>query len=319
MQLPRLNTQYLSLSIVASVAVLLATAFPLPAQASDDLKFSPPGLSFGNVAVGQSQTLTMEVINNEKTSVTIESLTASNGKFVVEKVKLPQTVGAGGHLNVTVAFTPTTTGLLDANVNVVGKGFEQAFGLSGTGAESTTKTTLTVAPSTLSFGDVAVGGSGTQTAELSASGGSVTVSSASSSSSLFAMPGVVFPLVVPSGKSLSVNVTFTPKTSGAASGKLSFASNATNSPASQPVSGTGTSPFVSISWNASTSEDVTGYNVYRATTPKGSYTKINSSLVKATSYTDESAAKGSYAYVATTVNSKGQESGYSSAVDVQVP
>jgi Abnormal spindle-like microcephaly-assoc'd, ASPM-SPD-2-Hydin len=319
MRFPHLNAHSLYLYIAAPVAVfaLMVTMFPSRAEAADPLTFSPVGLSFGDVVVGTSQAFTMEVINSGKTSVTITSVAASNSTYTVQALKLPQVVAAGGHLNVSVTFTPTTTGLLDAHADVVGKGFDQSFGLSGTG--TTSKTQLTITPSTLNFGDVAVGGTGTQTAELSAAGGSVTVSSASSNSSLFALPGVVFPLTIASGKSVPVNVTFSPQKSGAASGTITFASNAGNSTTSDSVSGTGTTLMVSISWSASTSEGVTGYNVYRSTTPNGSYVKINSSLVKATNYTDTSISKGSYAYAATSVNSEGEESSYSSQIDVVVP
>jgi hypothetical protein len=330
MRLPHSNAQYLYLSAlpVAALALLL-TMFSARAQAaSTDIQFSPAGLSYGNVVVGESQTMTLNVTNGGKKSVTISSVTPSNGNFQLQKLKLPQVVAAGSHVAISVIFTPAATGKVDAKVNVgvsdsassVGSTSSEllAFGLSGTGTQST-KSQLTITPSTLNFGDVAVGGTGTQAADLTASGGSVTISSASSSSSLFAMPGVVFPLTIASGKSVPVNVTFTPQKSGDATGKLSFTSNASDSTASNSVSGTGTTPFVSISWNASTSQSITGYNVYRSTTPKGTYVKLNSSLVKATTYTDTNVPKGSYAYAATAVNSKGVESTYSSQIDVVVP
>lgn len=316
MCLPQSKAQCLSVFVAVVVLAMLVMMFPSRAQAADELKFSPTGLSFGDVVIGASQTLTMAVTNNGTKSLTISSVVASNSKFVVGKLKLPQVVAAGSHIDVSVTFAPTATGLLDGHVNVIGSSSEQAFGVSGTGTTSS-KTQLTISPSTLSFGDVAVGGTGTQTAELSASGGSVIVSSASSSSSLFALAGVSLPFTIASGKSVPVNVTFTPAKSGDDSGKLSFASNATNSATTEPLSGAGTTPFVSLSWNASTSE-VSGYNVYRRTSTS-SYAKINSSLVSSTDYTDKTITKGSYSYATTAVTSKGEESIYSNQVDVVVP
>jgi hypothetical protein len=322
MQLPRSKAQSLSISIAGPVAVavltMLATMFPSPLlAASDELKFSPTSLSYGNVTIGESQTLTIEVVNTATKSLTISSVEASDDRFVVGKLKLPQTVAAGGHIEVSVAFFPTVAGSLSGHVNVIGSAAEQAFGVSGTGTSSS-KTQLTITPATLNFGDVAVGGTGTQTVVLSASGGSVTVTSVSSSSSLFAVPGKDFPLTIASGKSVSLNVTFAPAKSGDASGKFSFASNATNSTVTETLSGDGTTPFVSLSWNPSTSE-VSGYNVYRRTTSNGSYAKLNSSLVSSTDYTDKTVAQGSYSYATTAVTSKGEESGYSNQVDVVVP
>lgn len=320
MRLPQSNIKSLLLSVLPVAALaLLVTLLPSPLLAATGLTFLPTGLSYGDVAIGKSQTLTMAVTNNGTKSLTISSLTASNSKFVIEKIKLPLAVAAGGHMNVSVTFAPTAAGLLDGHVTVVGSSVNEEFGVSGTGTSTTTKSELKITPSALSFGDVAVGGSGTEPAVLTASGGSVTVTSASSSSSLFALASVKFPFTIASGKSVSLNVTFTPPKSGAASGKVSFASNAGDSPTSSTVSGTGTTPIVSLAWSASTSDGISGYNVYRSTAPKGTYVKINSSLVKATSYTDSDVAKGSYAYAATAVNSKGEESGYSSQIDVVVP
>jgi fibronectin type 3 domain-containing protein len=136
------------------------------------------------------------------------------------------------------------------------------------------------------------------------------------------MPGREFPLTIPAGQEVLVNVTFKPQSSGGKSAKLSFASNATNSPASEALAGTGTSnaaPYVSLSWKASTSR-VAGYNVYRSTSLNGSYTRLNSSLGAGTSYMDATIASGAtYYYATTAVNSAGEESGYSNRVQVVVP
>lgn len=69
---------------------------------------------------------------------------------------------------------------------------------------------------------------------------------------------------------------------------------------------------VSLSWIASTSSNVTGYNVYRGIAPGGPYAKVNSALIAGTSYTDNSVLPGqTYYYVATAVDSGGNESAYS--------
>ena len=52
-----------------------------------------------------------------------------------------------------------------------------------------------------------------------------------------------------------------------------------------------------------------GYNVYRSTTPTGTYAKINSTLDPNTAYTDTTVVAGqTYYYAATSVSSGGQES-----------
>jgi fibronectin type 3 domain-containing protein len=77
---------------------------------------------------------------------------------------------------------------------------------------------------------------------------------------------------------------------------------------------------VNLSWNADNSPDVTGYNVYRRVGTSGSYARINSSLVPATGYTDTSVTDGlTYFYETTAVNSSGEESSRSAAVQAIIP
>jgi fibronectin type 3 domain-containing protein len=146
----------------------------------------------------------------------------------------------------------------------------------------------------------------------------VTISSAASSNSQFALPGATFPVTISAGQSLQLNVAFTPQSAGTASGNLTLSSNASDSKASEAVAGTGTAPQVSLAWSPSTSQ-VEGYNVYRGT-QAGSYSKVNAALDPNTSYTDTAVASGTtYYYAATAVNSSGQESTYSAPVKVAVP
>jgi fibronectin type 3 domain-containing protein len=80
---------------------------------------------------------------------------------------------------------------------------------------------------------------------------------------------------------------------------------------------------VDLSWSASTSADVSGYNVYRAVYSNacGSFAKINSVPTGSTWYTDSTVKDGmSYCYATTAVDTNKQESGYSNVVtDIQVP
>ena len=79
-------------------------------------------------------------------------------------------------------------------------------------------------------------------------------------------------------------------------------------------------PQVSLGWNASTSQDVAGYNAYRSPISGGPYAKLNSSLISATSYNDQTVQSGStYYYVTTAVDSQGLESVYSNEAVATVP
>jgi Abnormal spindle-like microcephaly-assoc'd, ASPM-SPD-2-Hydin len=277
---------------------------------------APSMLSFGNVLVGASASLSV-VVGCTSCSEVITSLQEEGGAFIATAPPLPVTINPKRSVTLRVTFKPSAVGLTAGSVLVHGLGLNIPF--TGTGTTSNTGN-LTISPSSLSFGNIDIGSTSAQTSTLTATGGSVTVSSASSNNSEFSISGTSFPLTIPAGQSTEIKVVFSPTKTGAASGSLTLSSNASNSTGGEAVSGTGVSPVysVALSWNASTSS-VAGYNVYRGTTA-GAYSRINSSLDATTSYTDNTVVSGTtYYYAATAVSSTGQESGYSSPLKVAIP
>lgn len=186
---------------------------------------------------------------------------------------------------------------------------------------------LSVTPTTIAVGNVSDGSSGTATGTLSASGSSVTVDSVVSNNSAFIESGLSLPLTIAAGQSVSFTVTFSPMTTGAQTAALTFTSSAQTPTTMAAITGTGTAASthsVALSWNASTSTNILGYNVYRAaynSSSCGSYSKINSVLNTGTLYTDLSVVNGtSYCYASTAVNTSNEESTYSNVVsNVQIP
>src|SRR6516225_9573385 len=77
---------------------------------------------------------------------------------------------------------------------------------------------------------------------------------------------------------------------------------------------------VTVTWTASTSTGVTGYNVFRSQTTGGPYTQMNTNLIGGTSYVDSSVTAGqSYYYVVTAVGSGSSQSSYSNETSASVP
>jgi len=77
---------------------------------------------------------------------------------------------------------------------------------------------------------------------------------------------------------------------------------------------------VALTWNASTSPTVAGYNIYRSTVSGSSYAKINSLLNPGLSYTDATVQNAkTYYYVTTAVDASGGESGFSNEVSTVIP
>jgi fibronectin type 3 domain-containing protein len=65
---------------------------------------------------------------------------------------------------------------------------------------------------------------------------------------------------------------------------------------------------------------VAGYQVYNAQVSGGPYTKVTSSAVSSSNYSDTSAQSGkTYYYVVTSVDSKGVESSYSNQATAIIP
>jgi Abnormal spindle-like microcephaly-assoc'd, ASPM-SPD-2-Hydin len=287
---------------------------------------SPTSLSFGNVTVGSNQSLSETVTNTGGTSVTISQVGISGTGFTLSGITTPVTLTAGQSASFSVTFTPTTAAAASGTVTVSSNASNPTLTipLSGTGVAAVGQ--LAVSPSTLSVGSVVVGTSGSASASLAASGASVTVSAVSSNNAAFSVGGISLPVTIPAGQSASFSVTFTPPTTGAANATLTFSSNAQPSMTTETVTGTGEAAptySVSLSWNASTSPNISGYNIYRAvyTSSCGSFSMINPTLSTSTSYTDSEVTDGTtYCYTTTAVNSSNQESSYSNIVsNIQIP
>jgi hypothetical protein len=84
------------------------------------------------------------------------------------------------------------------------------------------------------------------------------------------------------------------------------------------VTAEGTEGGVSLSWQAAldcNGQPVSGYNLYRATSPGGPYVKVNSALVTGLSFEDAGLPEGgTYYYVVTAVDSGGLEGVRSAAL-----
>ncbi|MGC2829312.1 MAG: choice-of-anchor D domain-containing protein, partial [Candidatus Acidiferrum sp.] len=181
-----------------------------------------------------------------------------------------------------------------------------------------------VSPTSLSFGNVTTGTtSAAQNVTITNTGNSsVTISQISLTGSGYLMTGGAAPVTLSPTQNLILTIQFNPTVAGSVNGSISIVSNASGSPATVSLSGTGVLPVqhsVALSWTASTST-VSGYNVYRGTVSGGPYTKINSSLVAGLSYTDLMVQSGTtYYYVTTAVDSSGNESVYSNEVSAPIP
>jgi hypothetical protein len=281
---------------------------------------TPPSISFGNIQTGSTAVSRVTVTNNKSGNTTLSSTVIKGTGFTVQGLTLPLTLTPGQSFTFTLAFSPKSAGSISGSFQALSprNSTSVSIPLSGTGTATTAQ--LSLSPANISFGNVTVGSSATQSGKLTAVGASVTITADSSTNSQFSLSGLSFPMTIAAGQSVPFTVAFTPQSSGSASANLSFANNV--STVSESLTGSGVavaSHSVSLTWDPSTSQ-VNGYNVYRSGTTGGPYAKMNSGIDAGTSYVDSSvAASHTYYYVTTAVNSNGQESSYSNQVQVSVP
>lgn len=207
-----------------------------------DLAANPTSLSFGNVQVGNTSTLSETVTNTGGSSVTISAVSASGAGFSVSGISLPITLNAGKSTTFSVSFAPTAAGAVSGNVTVTSTASNPTLNipLAGTGVAPGT---LGANPTSLSFGNVQVGNSKTLSETVTNTGGSsVTISAASVSGTGMSLSGITAPVTLGAGQSAAFSVIFAPTSGGAVSGNVTITSDASNPTLNIPVSGTGVTP-----------------------------------------------------------------------------
>jgi len=320
-----------------SLAICVSTIFsPPPLALAGDKPVAAPGshavraqlicvsakLQLGQVAVGQTGDRLMTITNSGGTPLVVLSATSTGTEFGLNGLDLPLTLAAGESFTFRVIFVPQRSGPADGSISIVAESPKQALTvlLSGTGKAAGQ---LQVTPGAIDLGDASAGSARTQTVQLTAIGADLIVVSAAISSENFQLGGPALPVTIPAEHSVPFKITFVPRDSWNSSAILSFTSDASNSPTEQVVTARKLGPVehkVQLSWKASTSKHIAGYNIYRGTQSGGPYKKINSSLDPTTTYADVHVVAGyKYYYVAAAVNLNGLESKYSKQVQAVVP
>jgi hypothetical protein len=207
-----------------------------------NLAVSPTTLNLGNVTVSDpSGAQPILVSNNGSESITVNNIAAS-GPFAFAGKTLPTTLNAGQSMTVNVTFAPTASGAASGSLTITSTAANSptVVTLKGNGVASSSPLDLTVAPGSLSFGSVTVSDpSPAQPILISNnSSGTITVNNIGVSAP-FASVGNILPTTLAAGQSMTVNVTFAPTASGAASGSLTITSTAANSPTAVALKGTG--------------------------------------------------------------------------------
>jgi hypothetical protein len=281
----------------------------------------PASIGFGSVALGVSNTQTLTIKDSGNANLTVSQGTIVGSGFAITGPILPATLTPGQSIAFSVRFSPTAASTATGTVSIASNApvSPLVVPLSGTGVKQSLQ--LSANPSSLTFGNVTQGSTSKQSVTLTNTGNSsVSLSKLTPAGNYFSITGLTMPVTLASGQTATFGVTFAPTAAGNFTGSVSVASTAANSPLSIPLSGAGVAAHkASLSWTPSTSS-VSGYNVYRGTQKGGPYTKITSSLVPGSTYTDLTVqAAHTYYYVVTSVQSSGMESAYSMESSASIP
>jgi Cep192 domain 4/Purple acid Phosphatase, N-terminal domain/Calcineurin-like phosphoesterase len=217
---------------------------------SQSILFSPSPLAFGSQQQGTaSAALTSTLTNSGSSSVTITGVTITGSNpgdftFVAPSsgadCRTVGTVAANGTCSIALTFTPAATGARAATVSVADSaaGSPHTLAVTGTGT-STTSTTVSLSPTSLSFSRTRVGStSSSKSVTLKNTGTSVLNISSIATSGDFSQTNTCGSSRNP-GQSCTIRVTFSPTASGTRTGSLTVTDNASNSPQSVSLSGTG--------------------------------------------------------------------------------
>jgi hypothetical protein len=310
-----------SVSLVNSQGEITSVSLSGTAVQSS-LTVSPGNISFGNVVTNLTNSQTVQITNPSALSVNVTAATVTGTGFSTTGLNLPLTLNAGQSSTFNVQFAPKTAAASSGSLTLVSDAATSPapITLSGTGIAA--GLTLSVNPSSLSFGNVNVNATASKNVTVTNTGNSnVAISNVTLTGAQFTLSGGSAVTLTPS-QSITLTVQFGPTAAGAAAGTLSIVSNATGSPAMLAVTGSGVAApvqhTVALSWNASTS--AAGYNVYRSATSGSGYSKLNPSLDGGLSYSDATVQNGqSYFYVTTAVDGAGNESAFSTEVSVNIP
>ena len=277
------------------------------------VKFNPTSVAFGNQAVNTTSAPTPVTLTNSGLGPLTISSIATSGDFAETSTGAtacpigPATLAAGASCTINVTFTPTATGARTGTLSVTdnASGSPHTIPLTGTGTSSTS--TVSLSPTTAALGNQMVTTTSAATPiKLTNTGtGPLTINSIAASgdfaeTSTGASACPTSPATLAAGANCTINVTFTPTATGARTGTLSVTDNASGSPQTVSLSGTGwdfqvTAPSAengrhSLTFNA-TMTPLGGFNqsvAFTCTAPAGTTCSIASPITATDGMTPQS-------------------------------
>ena len=341
-------SKYLSIGSVAAAASSFAITLAIagcasvsprstPSQPQPVLSLSATSFNFNTVAVGQSVTQTLHVANTGAAPLTLNSVTLKSSQFALSGPSVPRTILPAQKVDYALSFEPNLAGSASASVQITSNASSTPASVSLAGVAEKASAAVQVTPSSISFGNLKLQSTGTQTVTLKNTGDiNITISGITVAGAGFGYSSLLPGTALTPSQSVTFQIWFRPQTSGSASGNISILSSNLTTPASISVSGAGVtsnpgspgsgspgsgSPApvphsVVLSWGPSASS-VVGYRVYR---DGGSGLSPISSVITDLTYTDATVVSGdTYHYAVTSVDAAGVESSFSNEATAVIP
>jgi len=252
----RLKTGILLATVIA-LAVLSASstvAFSV-AKSQGGVGVSANSIAFGSVAVNTTspaQHVALENTGSASLSISSVAVSGTYASRFAQSNNCGKSLAAGASCTISLTFSPNTTGLRFATLNIStsAEGGQKSVSLNGVGVAGTTPA-AGLSPGSLAFASQPVGttsGAGTATLDNAGTGAlsisSVTITGANPGD--FAQANNCGSSL-PAGSTCTFSITFTPAASGSRAALLSVADNSAGSPQTVSLSGTGTVASASLS------------------------------------------------------------------------
>jgi subtilase family serine protease len=217
------------------------------AVAAPAVTLTPTSLAFASTTVGVTTAAQVVTVKNSGTApltLTSETLTGTNASsFVISANTCTTSLAAAASCTISIEFKPATTGALTASLSIADNvtGSPQVVTLAGTGAAASA---VTLTPTSLTFASTTVGSTtaaqivtvkNSGTAALTLTSETLTGTNATS----FLISAKTCTTSLAAAASCTVSVEFKPAAAGALTASLSIADNATGSPQTVSLTGTG--------------------------------------------------------------------------------
>jgi len=244
-------------SIIVGVGKRASTAAIVPVSGTGIAAVTAPpttyllspsagSVAFGNLLVGNAASQGLVFSNTGTGSVTLSQLSVTGTGFSVSGFAGPTVIAPGQSLPVSLSFAPASIGSVSGALTIVSSATNSpsTIALTGTGVQPQ----LAVIPSSVSFGNVAVGVANSQTMTIQNPGtATLTITQASLAGTGYSLSGMALPVSLSPGAAAAFNVAFAPTAANSYPGTLTLVSNAPNSPLAIGLSGSGLAQALHLS------------------------------------------------------------------------